>query len=154
VSLNATGAFSEPPGPPMGNIIRGNSIHDNHGLGIDLSGGSEDASGVTTNDPLDTDSGPNGLQNSPVLTNAYSGASSAVIGSLHSTPNTTFFLDFYANATADPAGHGEGQRWLGSTAVCTDASGNATLGVAGLLASVPGEWISTTATGPDGTSEF
>ena len=42
--------------------IRGNSIHDNAGLGIDLGG-----SGADPNDPGDADDGPNHLQNFPIV---------------------------------------------------------------------------------------
>src|SRR5262249_28844622 len=88
------------------------------------------------------------------IATAYAGASSIVIGTFHSTQSTTFLLDFYANAAADPSGHGEGQRWLGSATVTTDSSGNANFQATGLTASAAGEWISATATGPSGTSEF
>jgi hypothetical protein len=125
-----------------GDSIRGNSIHDNADLGIDLGG-----DGVTPNTL-------NGATNFPVLSAAYAGASTSVAGTLNSAPNTTFTLDFYANAAADPSGFGQGQRWLGSATVTTDGSGIANFGVGGLAASVPGEWISATATGPSGTSEF
>ena len=57
------------------NAIRGNSIHSNGGLGIDLNG-----DGVTPNDPGDADSGPNGLQNFPVLSVALAGGSTGVSG--------------------------------------------------------------------------
>src|SRR5262249_51259379 len=46
-----------------GNRIRANGIFANRGLGIDLGG-----DGVTLNDPRDPDTGPNQLQNYPVLT--------------------------------------------------------------------------------------
>ena len=51
---------------PQNIAIFGNSIHVNDGLGIDLAIGL--ASGVTPNDPLDADAGPNGLQNFPEMT--------------------------------------------------------------------------------------
>ena len=53
----------------QGNRVLGNSVHDNTGLGIDLIGNS----GVTPNDLDDPDSGPNGLQNFPVLSSAANG---------------------------------------------------------------------------------
>jgi len=46
----------------LGNSISGNQIYQNRYLGIDLKD-----DGVTANDNLDTDSGPNGLQNYPVI---------------------------------------------------------------------------------------
>jgi hypothetical protein len=140
---------------PARNQIVGNSIFSNQGLGIDLSGGGGgDPDGVTLNDPQDGDTGSNGFQNFPVLTAAYSAATTRVRGGLNSTPNRTFVLDFYANAAANPSGYGEGQRWLGSATVTTDASGDATFDAVLPGASSGGEFISATATGADGTSEF
>ncbi|MBI3469276.1 MAG: hypothetical protein HY000_40245 [Planctomycetes bacterium] len=113
--------------PATGNSIRRNSIYANAALGIDLaerhwngSGFPDDARnnsyvfGVTPNDPLDADAGNNQWQNFPVLAAASSGASTRVQGSLHSTPNGTFVIDFYANSAADSSGYGEGERWVGS----------------------------------------
>jgi len=134
----------------IGNTVRGNSIHSNGGLGIDLGG-----DGVTPNDPLDEDTGPNNLQNFPVITSARPGSLTQVVGTLHSTPNSTFTVDFYANAAPDPSGHGQGARWLGSAVVTTNEEGNAALGVVLDAATAPGEWIAATATAADGgTSEF
>jgi hypothetical protein len=132
-----------------GNSIRGNSIFANNGLGIDLG-----QDGVTANDSHAGQPGPNNWQNFPVLSPALGGPSTQVPGTLQSTPNTSFAIDFYANAATDPTGYGQGQRWLGWATVTTDASGSATFDVSNLAASVPGEWISATATGPSGTSEF
>ena len=62
-----------------GNAIRGNSIFSNNGepgdgLGIDLDAGSATGPlGVNPNDPGDPDTGPNGLQNYPVLSGVSSG---------------------------------------------------------------------------------
>jgi hypothetical protein len=132
--------------------IRANSIFDNHAMGIDLG-----HDFVTLNDSHPHTSGPNYWQNFPVLSAAYAGPSAAVLGTLESTPNTSFTLDFYAN---DPdkgnAGtYGQGQYYLGSATVTTDGSGNAGFSVTGLAPSSVGQWISATATAPDGiTSEF
>ncbi len=104
----------------VGNTIRGNSIYDNGGLGIDLGN-----DGVTPNHRHNPSPGPNNLQNFPVLTRARSlpNDHTLVSGRFHSAPNTTFVLDFYASATADPSGHGQGQTYLGSITVTTDANG-------------------------------
>jgi hypothetical protein len=95
----------------VGNNIRGNSIFDNGGLGIDLGN-----DGVTANHKSKPGTGPNHLQDFPVLAVAGSlrNGHTLVKGKLHSIPNTTFTLDFYASATANPSGFGEGQRHLGA----------------------------------------
>jgi titin len=98
-----------------GNLIRGNSIHDNGGLGIDLGD-----DGVTLNDSVGH-SGPNNFQNFPALTSASSASGSLVItGTLNSIPGTSFAIDFYSNASLDPSGHGQGEQYLGSVLVSTD----------------------------------
>src|SRR5262249_18747712 len=99
------------------NSIRGNSIHDNSGLGIDLGD-----DGVTLNDSQGH-VGPNNFQNFPVVTAVIPGSSTEIVGSLSSTPGHTFALDFYGNTTADPSGYGEGQFYLGSGTVTTDVNG-------------------------------
>ena len=53
-----------------GTPIKSNQIFGNGGLGIDLSGGTQDGAGVTANDTDDPDTGANGLQNFPVLSSA------------------------------------------------------------------------------------
>jgi hypothetical protein len=138
------------------NRIVGNSIFGNQGLGIDLSdGGGNDPDGVTLNDTLDSDTGSNEFQNFPELTAASSGATTHVQGSLHSTPSSTFTLDFYASSTVDPSGYGEGERWLGSASVVTDANGNAAFDTVVPGMSSAGEFITSTATDAVGnTSEF
>lgn len=142
------------------NSIRGNSIHDNQSLGIDLTEDLFADDGVTLNDSAGH-IGPNNFQNFPVITSVSEGPTPTVTGTLHSTPNQSFAIDFYANPTADPSGYGEGQYYLGSASVATDASGNASF-VANLSASnlpggrlLPGWVVSATATdSANNTSEF
>src|SRR5205085_6098036 len=129
---------------------RGNSIFGNAGLGIDLN-----ADGVTANDTGDADTGPNNLQNFPVLTGAIPGATTAVKGTFNGAASTTFTLDFYANPTGDPTGFGEGQIYLGALTVTTDASGNASY--SGVLSAATTYHQAVTATATDAagnTSEF
>ena len=149
------------------NPIRGNSIFDNtNELGIDLgstefNGGAGNwlGDGVTPNDAtMDIEPGDgaaNNLQNYPVLTAVASGANTQVEGTLHSLVSTTFDLDFYANSAADSSGNGEGERYLDSIQVTTDASGDASFDETLLAATSGAEFVTATATDPSGnTSEF
>ena len=109
-----------------GNAILNNSIFGNSDRGIDLQGGIE-TNQVTANDLLDTDTGPNNLQNFPVLETVVSSAGNTTItGAIHSTASTTFRIEYFSSTAPDPSGHGEGQTYLGFTTVTTDAAGNAT----------------------------
>ncbi len=118
-------------------------IHSNNQLGIDLG-----TNGVTANDAGDADTGANSLQNFPVLTSAITDESTTVTisGSINSTASTTFRIEFFASTAPDASGNGEGERYLGSTTVTTDGSGNASI-ITALAANVAhNEWISATAT--------
>ncbi len=87
-------------------------------------------SGVTANDATDSDVGANNLQNFPVLTSVMSiGNSTTIQGSLKSTPNTTFQIDFYTSAALDPSGNGEGAQFFNTTSVTTNGNGDATINV-------------------------
>lgn len=131
----------------IGNAILSNSIFSNGGLGIDL--GSPGV-GLTLNDSCDADTGANNLQNSPVLTSA---SSTSIQGTLNSAPNTTFSIQFFANASCDQSGIGEGQAFIGSISVTTNASCNASFTFPSSLS--PGQVISATATDPsNNTSEY
>jgi hypothetical protein len=135
----------------QGNAVRGNSIFSNGGLGIDLG-----ANGVTANDLNDSDTGPNNLQNFPVISSVLSTNNSTTIqGSFNSFPNTTFQIDFFSNAAVDPSGNGEGAQFFDRTSVNTDGNGNATFNVTFPVALASGRVITATATDPNGnTSEF
>jgi titin len=134
-----------------GNSILRNSIHDNAGLGIDLG-----SNGVTPNDPADADAGPNGLQNFPVLTSAVSTAGVlTVTGSLDSVANTTFIVELFSSSSCDPSGYGEGQSFLGTVSVTTDAAGRTTFQAAVPTPAGSAGFVTATATDPGGnTSEF
>jgi hypothetical protein len=77
-----------------------------------------------------------------------------IVGILNSIPNTAFRLEFFANPTWDPSGHGQGKDFLGSQMITTDAQGNASFTFS--FTPISGEPIITaTATDPAGnTSEF
>ncbi|WP_326540719.1 cadherin domain-containing protein, partial [Pseudorhodoferax sp.] len=120
-----------------------NSIYGSGGLGIDLG-----FNGVTTNDAGDADSGPNNLQNFPVLTVASTNGSGSitVTGTLNSTASSYFRIELFANTTVDASGYGEGQTYLGFVNVITDASGNANFSAPLAAAVAAGAFISATAT--------
>jgi hypothetical protein len=117
--------------------ILGNSIHDSGGLGIEL-----------------TDGGNNN-QAFPDLTSATLTNTGTVIkGTLTSTPDTAFTLEFFATDVCNPSGYGEGQYWLGDATVVTDASGQASFTVT-VGATSPRQFIAATATDPmNDTSAF
>ena len=137
------------------NRILRNSIFNNAHLGIDLLGGSENAFGVTANDNCDGDSSPNNLQNFPVITSAQtSGAVTTIAGSLNSTANSTFRVDFYSNPWCNITGNGQGKTHLGFTTVNTDGTCNVPFQAMLNLVLPPGV-VSATATDAAGnTSEF
>jgi CSLREA domain-containing protein len=132
-------------------IIINNRIHSNTGLGIDLGD-----NGVTFNDLGDGDTGANALQNFPGLGPVNSDQSTSIRGTLNSTPNRNYRIEFYRSAACDPFGNGEGQIYLGSITVTTDNSGDATFLATGLPAIPAGQAVSATATREDtkNTSEF
>ncbi|HEX5500756.1 MAG TPA: Ig-like domain-containing protein, partial [Thermomicrobiales bacterium] len=150
IAFNAGAGVSVASYGSTGESIRGNSIHDNAGLGIDLGG-----DGVTANDSLDADAGSNNLQNFPIILATKPGAETRVVGTIDGAAESALVIDFYANASADPSGYGEGERHLGSTIATTDGAGHAAFAVTLLAATAPGELITATATDPAGdTSEF
>src|SRR5205823_14535779 len=110
------------------------------------------------NDAGDGDSGANNLQNFPVITSAAkSGSSTRITGTLDSTTNTTFRIDYYASDTCDLSGYGEGQRWIGYSVQPTDVHGHLSIdtgsGITG--PAFVGNFVTATATDPSGnTSEF
>lgn len=142
----------------IGNTVSANSIFDNgngfglSGLGIDLQ-----SDGVTPNDPNDVDSGPNGLQNFPVIISViHQGGKLLIAGTLNSRPNQAYRIEFFGNATCDPSGYGEGQTFLGAATVATDGFGDASfVGKVPLSGSAAVPVVTATATDQSGnTSEF
>jgi len=133
-------------------LISQNSIFSNGALGINL-----DGLGLNLNTNCQsTHTGPNNSQNAPVLTagsgtafitatatdsnnntsefsNAVPASASgnvlSLLGSFNSTANTTYTIEFFSSPSADPSGYGQGQTYLGSTTVTTDASCNAPVDV-------------------------
>ncbi|MEW6211782.1 MAG: hypothetical protein AB1631_25725, partial [Acidobacteriota bacterium] len=156
--------FTSGDDPGIRIAIRNNLIFNNTGLGIDL--GSE---GRTPNDNQDPDTGPNELQNFPVLTSALSvnltperiipTVAATVTGMFNSTPNAAFTLEFFFGGNCSAQGSqftGIIPVFIGSLEVMTDSNGDApftfTFDVPG---GASGGWVNCTATNSTGnTSEF
>ena len=148
ISYNAQGGVIVMPGG-QNNRIRSNSIYQNTGLGIDLNN-----DGVTPNDGAgDPDTGGNALQNFPVITGIDFNAG-AVDGTLTSTGNMQFTIDFFSSVQCDTSGNGEGQTVLGTYSGTTNGAG--TLNFSHPLAGLTdGEFLTATATDVNqNTSEF
>ncbi len=143
-----------------GNRILGNSIFGNWNLGIDLGG---DDTG-REQDSKDPDTGPNNLQNFPVLA-GYDSSSNSVTGTLNSNPSVKkkrrgktrivrsyFTIQFFLN----PSGEQEGKFYIGQKTVATNLSGNASFSFTPSLSQLPGGTITATATrkSTGDTSEF
>jgi uncharacterized repeat protein (TIGR01451 family) len=139
-------------GSGSNNVVRGNSLFSNTGLGIDIG-----ASGVQANDSFDTDTGDNQLMNYPVLVSASNSPTDTVIEfRMNSWTNITVDIDFYANALPDASGNGEGQFYLGSTnALLPNADSNLVFAVSLPTGPLTVRHITATATDANGnTSEF
>jgi titin len=137
------------------NLVSGNSIFSNNGLGIDLGN-----YGVNTN--VDCEYGvaaiaANAGQNYPVLSSAYTSAVTTEIrGMLDSGEGKTYALQFFASPTGDSLGYGEGQIFLGQTNLTLGMASCSSNFVVSLPVSVPAGWaVTATATDPNNnTSEF
>ncbi len=140
-----------------GNPIRGNSIYANGGIGIDLGG-----DGVTANDALDADGGPNSRQNYPIVVSAVPTLADTpfgthVEGTLDSAASTAYTLDFYANPPCEgrPQDFTEGLLYLGSIDVVTDGTGHTPFSADLAFTIEVGQPVTVTATDPNGnTSEL
>ena len=134
--------------------VLGNSIFANgstpEDLGIDL-----DADGVTPNDPGDGDSGPNNLQNFPVITSSsFADGQVQITGTLESAGGVTYTLEFFATGETNAFDPLQGRTFLGAADVTTDVNGSAPFNVFFPTAKNPGQ-VTATATDPSGnTSEF
>jgi hypothetical protein len=154
-----------------GNRISQNSIFANTLLGISLVTDSMSAlsvrsrvnrrstslEGPSPNDNLDVDTGGNGVQNYPELVVTQpSNGTVVVTGTLMSSANQVFTIEFFKNTETDASGFGEGRSFLGFTSVTTDAQGRGSFSKTFSVALLPTESVSATAIEePSGnTSEF
>jgi uncharacterized repeat protein (TIGR01451 family) len=112
---------------PVNVPILGNSTFGNGRLGINLENIAENANFIDPNDNLDIDTGPNGLQNSPVISGRTINSSDITVnGTLNSNPTTNFRIELFAtNPSINIATDREGTTFIGSANIVTDGSGNA-----------------------------
>ena len=138
-----------------GNRILGNSIHSNGGNSTSWRGIHLD-NNVPVNDVGDGDTGTNLLQNFPVLTSiAASNGTVTVGGALSSAPDKTYRVEFFNNDQCSSSGHGQGKTFLGFVDVVIGTTGTATFSFDAGNVPTPGDFVTATATDPDGnTSEF
>ncbi len=143
----------------------GNVVADNLGSGIVSAYGSIDnrlnANRIFANGGPAIDrtanstaprSGPNALQNSPVVVKTDLGQLEG--GLAGGIPNATFHIDIFASSSYGPGGAGEAEDYLGSLDVTTDSNGDAAFDVPfAVPAGLP--ILTATATDPAGsTSEI
>ena len=91
----------------LGNVVSGNSIHDNGGLGIDLGDDGVDPTPPAIVNPA---TGPNRFQARPAIDDVSgvtaTGRVWGVAGPIH--------IEFFRSSSCDPSGNGEGAGYLGS----------------------------------------
>jgi hypothetical protein len=136
-----------------GTTISRNLISGNGGLGISFGGGTT----AIPNDPLDADTGINGLQNHPVFNLVTTTAfDTTFVGTLQSTPNTDFSIEIFYSPMGDPSGFGEGAEFVRSVVVTTDGTGTApfTVNVPGRAFASGAFSATATNTQTGSTSEF
>lgn len=137
-------------GAGVDTAILANSIYGNGFLGIDVSLG-----GVNANDGGDADSGPNRLQNFPVLFHVIPIQGGLnIAGSLNSNANTAYRVEFFSSPACGSQGHGQGHTYLGSSNVITDATGNTGFSITLPITVAGGRSITSTATKLGGLTPF
>ena len=146
IAYNGGGSAPDAPGiavtgTGIGNLIRGNALVGNAGLGIDLGN-----DGVTPNDPDDEDGGPNGLQNAPRFLLATTYRTVATLDGPEA------LLDLYVSPTCDPSGFGEGATPIGPGGLVRGDDGTPTYEWAGTIEE--GAYVTATATAGGSTGEF
>ncbi len=151
IAFNLGAGIATASNAGLSNSFLSNSIFSNGWLGIDLG-----ADGVTLNDVRDRDTGPNNLQNFPVLSRPkIVDGVLRVAGTLSSNPDATYHLEFFSVPACDDSGYGEGKTYLGSGEVTLGPSGSSDFSFSLSPNLLPGELVTATATDAAGnTSEF
>ncbi len=145
-------------GAATGVLITQNRIHGNvfGQPAVCLFNGSTCASGVVQDSllvPYDTDGGPNGWQNHPVITSVIHGAgNTTVIGTLKSQPGLNYAIEFFGNSAV--TGLREGENFIDSVFMTPDVNGLISFNrvIVGLHDNITA--TATRAAGPIDTSEY
>jgi CSLREA domain-containing protein len=135
-----------------------NIVAYNGDAGIGGTASSTGGSAAASQNSIHSNAGP-GLKvtgpNTPILTSAgSSGGNTIVQGTYSGSPDTEYELEFFANNMCDPSGSGEGETFIGSVFLTTDASGNATFNETFAASTPPGASITATATLGTQSSNF
>lgn len=157
------------PASPQATLF-GNNVFDNGNHGIDIC---EDTDfnficdtevGPTANDANDTDSGPNGYMNTPVLNSADQVGDELTVNfdlDAADSPSNQYRVDLYYSDTADGSGFGEGQVYLGGATSVNGAGNEITFNIdnsidisQGVLTATTTAIDGTTTSGYGATSEF
>jgi hypothetical protein len=152
IAFNSGDGISVTSSNSVNNGITFNSIHSNTDLGIDLT-----PNGVTENDAApDGDSGANGLQNFPVLTQVSSiGGITNIQGTATGPANTALSINFYHSPSCDSSGNGEGEVPFATAALMTNGAGSVAINQSPAVVVPAGRFVTATATTAGGnTSEF
>jgi CSLREA domain-containing protein len=122
IAFNSDDGIRFEPAAGNNNTILGNAIHSNGSIGIDLNN-----DGVTANDALDGDGGPNELLNFPLLTASYASGGNLTTHFQLDAPAGSYRIEFFRNPLgADGTTFGEGQVFAGTRNV-THPGGGAVL---------------------------
>jgi hypothetical protein len=136
----------------LGNFISASSI----AIDLKSDGVTPNDYGLTINDPSDADTGPNNLQNFPVLSSVMPDGNNTVIeGTLRSEASKTYRIELFSNTSCNGSGFGGARFFVAATNANTNASGNASFSFTIPTASITGAVFAATATDPaNNTSEL
>lgn len=145
----------------IGNRVRGNRVwqngaaRDGQGIDINLVGPDEGPDGVTANDALDADSGPNGLLNHPKIDDAVLAEGVVRLQGVVSTTPGVVVVEAFGGAQCDEGAFGNGRTSLGSAPIDVDLGGQGEFDLHFALGDPSLTHFSATATDLDGnSSEF
>ncbi len=137
------------PDPVNNVLIKNNTIAGTEQYGIQLNGFGVDQVEISQNAIFDNGGlgiellGANSSPSVPTLESAVSdGTTTTVSGELIASPDDQFRIEIFASETCDASGSGEGEVFLGSFVIDTDASGSTAFDQA-ISGATPEGWVVT-----------